>query len=161
MTFHFDALLVSLQWLLMPIRLWKLFNCNFITRESLPYLLHVNTISSFWCCIYVFCCRPRSEGDPFMCVFPYVAGWWRFPDMLHCKDVEANCLDILIFSMGIMYRLVANVLGTVRPSICLSFVCFYMLSWLNRGTIFPKSSSKEPFWLIFFSAAQQSYAVNK
>ncbi len=33
---------------------------------------------------------------------PYVAGWWRFPDVLHCQDVEADCLDVLIiFSMGI------------------------------------------------------------
>ncbi len=33
---------------------------------------------------------------------PYVAGWWRFPDVLHCQDAEADCLDVLIiFSMGI------------------------------------------------------------
>ncbi len=32
---------------------------------------------------------------------PYVAGW-RFPDVLHCHDVEADCLDVLIISsMGI------------------------------------------------------------
>ncbi len=23
---------------------------------------------------------------------PCVAGWWRFPDVLHCQDVEADCL---------------------------------------------------------------------
>ncbi len=32
----------------------------------------------------------------------YVAGWWWFPDVLHCRDVKADCLDVLIISaMGI------------------------------------------------------------
>ncbi len=32
----------------------------------------------------------------------YVAGKWWFPDVLHCQDVEADCLDILIIcSTGI------------------------------------------------------------
>ncbi len=32
----------------------------------------------------------------------YVAGWCWFPNVLHCQDVEADCLDVLIISnMGI------------------------------------------------------------
>ena len=35
-------------------------------------------------------------------ILQYVACLWRFPDVLHCHAVEADCLDVLIiFSMGI------------------------------------------------------------
>ena len=41
---------------------------------------------------------PASSSNP----HNYVAGWWWFPDVLRCQDVEADCLDILIiFFMGI------------------------------------------------------------
>ncbi len=30
---------------------------------------------------------------------PYVAGWWWFSDVLHCRDVEADYLDDLIFPL--------------------------------------------------------------
>ncbi len=46
----------------------------------------------------MFCCSMLQAQVPII----YVAGWWQLPDALHCQDVEADCLDVLIiFSMGI------------------------------------------------------------
>ncbi len=59
---------------------------------------------------------------------PYVAGWWWIPDVLHCHDVEADCLDILIiFSMGI--------LGLLRPA--------------NDGLCIINLSNQMTFWAKF------------
>ncbi len=65
-----------------------------------PYMefLHLNWYIAEW----FYYLHGQAHKIHFKHKSPYVAGIWRFPDVLHCQDVEADCLDVLIiFSMGI------------------------------------------------------------
>ncbi len=37
-------------------------------------------------------CNGKSLLSPIPCTYPHsMAGWWRFPDVLHCQDGKADC----------------------------------------------------------------------
>ena len=44
-----------------------------------------------------------SHWKSILCTLPHsMAGWWRFPNVLHCHDGKADCSDVLyIFSVRI------------------------------------------------------------
>ncbi len=62
-----------------------------------PHTKSMNMSGSYrrlWLCTY------RSIIP---CIYPHsMAGWWRYPDVLHCHDGKADCQDVLyIFSVRI------------------------------------------------------------
>ncbi len=74
-----------------------------------------------------------------------MAGWWRFPDVLHCHDGKADCSDVL-YIFSVRMSVYHGIYKDHHLYIGDHFAYFWSNEWLNW--FFEIDYKEWPRWLI-------------